>query len=103
MPYALKKLPQAEVEADEVAGWYEGQKPGLGFAFLTEVDAAVAVIAKNPFRHGLRFGDLRRAPMRRFKFYGVYYFVQREEIVIISVFNDRQDPRRLRTRRTQVG
>ena len=102
MPYALKKLPQAGVEADEAAGWYERQKPGLGFDFLNQVDAAVAVIVQNPIRHGLRFGDVRRAPIRRFKFYGVYYFVQREEIVIISIFNDRQDPRRRRERREQA-
>jgi len=103
MSYALRKLPQAGVEADEAAEWYEGQKPGLGFDFLAKVDAAVSVIARNPFRYGLRFGDVRRAPVRRFKFYGVYYFVQREEIVIISVFSDRQDPRRLRERREQAA
>jgi len=61
------------------------------------------VIVQNPFRYGKRFGDVRRATVRRFKTYGVYYFVQREEIVVISVFNDRQDPRRLRERREQVG
>ncbi len=103
MPYALKKLPQAGVEADAAAAWYEEQKPGLGFQFLDRVDDAIAVIVQNPFRYGLRFGDVRRATVRRFKTYGVYYFVQREEIVVISVFNDRQDPRRLRERREQVG
>ena len=102
MPYALKKLPQAEVEAHAAAAWYEEQKPGLGFDLLDRVDDAVASLLQNPFRYGLRFGDVRRAPVRRFKFYGVYYFIQREEAVIISVFNDRQDPARLRERRAQV-
>ena len=102
MPFAIKKLPRAGVEADETAEWYDRRKPGLGLDFLHEVDAAVAGIGQNPFRHSLRFGDVRRAPIRRFKFYGVYYFVLGEEIVIISVFNDRQDPQRLRERREQA-
>jgi len=79
------------------------RKPGLGFDFLDRVDDTIAVIVENPFRYGLRFGDVRRAAVRRFETYGVYYFVQREEVVVISVFNDRQDPRRLRERREQVG
>jgi plasmid stabilization system protein ParE len=103
MPYALKKLPQAEAEADATAAWYERQKPGLGFEFTNKLDAAVRLIAANPFRCGLRFGDVRRAPIRRFRFYGIYDFVTADEIVIISVFNDRQDPRRLRARREQAG
>jgi plasmid stabilization system protein ParE len=103
MPYALNKLPQAGVEVDAAAAWYEERKLGLGFDFLDKVDDAIAVIVQNPFRYGLRFGDVHRAPVRRFRSYGVYYFIQREEVVIISVFNDRQDPRRLRERREQVG
>ena len=102
MPYALKKLREAGAEADSIAAWYEQRKPGLGFEFLDEVDRAVEVIVQNPFRHGVRFGDVRRAPVRGFKFYGVYYFVQGEEVVIVSVFSDRRDPRWLRERRQQV-
>ena len=102
MPYALKKLPQAGAEADEAAAWYEEKKPGLGFDLLDRIDDAIATIRENPLRYSLRFGDVRRAPVRGFKFYGVYYFVEREEVVIISVFSDRQDPDRLRERRAQV-
>ena len=82
--------------------WYEEKKLGLGFELLDRVDEAIAKIRDNPFRYSLRFGDVRRAPVRRFKFYGVYYFVEREDVVIISVFNDRQDPDRLRERRAQL-
>jgi len=102
MPYALRKLAEADLEAEAAAAWYEQQKPGLGFDFLEQVDEAIKVLPQNPFRHGLRFGDVRRAPVHRFKSYGIYYFVQHDQIVIISVFDDRRDPDRLRQRRKQA-
>lgn len=102
MTYRLRKVPEAEADLQSAAQWYEDQKPGLGFDFLERVEAAVAVIAQNPFRYGRRFADVHRAPVKRFKFYGVYHFVQKDEIVIISVFSDRRDPERLRERRSQA-
>jgi toxin ParE1/3/4 len=99
MPYDLRRLPQAEAENEAAAIWYENRKPTLGFASLARIDEAVAHIARNPLRYSIRFGDVRRAPVARFKNYGVYYFVQGAEIVIISIFNDRRDPTLLKTRR----
>jgi len=49
MPYALKKLPQAEAEANDAAAWYEEKKLGLGFDLLDRVDEAIANIRENPF------------------------------------------------------
>jgi hypothetical protein len=103
MPYTLKKLPEAGIEANTAAAWYEQKKTGLGFDFLDRIDDAIVVILQNPFRYARRFGDVRRAPVRHFRFYGVYYFIQREDVAIISIFNDRQDPSRLRERREHAG
>ena len=102
MPYALRKLPEAGAEAKDAAAWYEERHPGLGFDFLAQVDRAIESVVQNPFRHAIRFGDVRRAPVRRFKFNGIYYFVLAEDVIIISVFNDRQDPAKLRQRRSRV-
>ena len=102
MPYRLRKLRDAGTEADVVAAWYEERKPGLGFGFLDQIDRTVEIIGQNPFRYGVRFGDVRRAPVRGFRSYGIYYFVQGEEVIIISVFSDRRDPQSLRERRQQV-
>ncbi len=103
MAYALRKLPEAEAEAEAAATWYEEQRPGLGLDFLARVDEAINGIAQNPFRNGLRFGDVRRAAVRGFRFYGLYYFIQSQEVVVISVFNDRRHPDRLRERRRGIS
>ena len=72
MSYALKILTPADDDAVQAALWYEAQLAGLGTEMLTEVNAAAQALAENPELHRIRFADVRRAPVKRFKFYGVY-------------------------------
>jgi toxin ParE1/3/4 len=102
MNYAVKILTPASNDAIEAALWYEAQCPGMGAQFLEEVNAAAGKLASNPEIHSVRFEDVRRAPLRRFKFYGLYYFIREKEIWVISVFHGRRHPGWLRTRRKQI-
>ena len=38
----------AEIELNEAAEYYEGEHPGLGVAFLTEVERAMEVVLEFP-------------------------------------------------------
>ena len=78
MSFVVKKLPIAEDDAVEAAAWYDEQEPdaGLGDDFLNEVDAAVRALAESALIHRVRFAEVRRAPVRRFKFYGIYYLIR---------------------------
>jgi len=64
--------------------------------------ARVQSLARNALHHRVRFEGLRRAPVRRFKFYGVYYLVQGFEIWVIAVYHGRRHPRHLQERREAV-
>ena len=75
MTFVLKKLRPAEEDALEAALWYDEREAGLGDDFLDEVEAAVLALSRNAMIHRVRFADVRRAPVRRFRFYGVYYVV----------------------------
>jgi plasmid stabilization system protein ParE len=101
--FVVKKLPPAEQDALEAAIWYEERQAGLGDEFLTEVDRAVQALRESALLHGIRFADVRRAPIHRFKFYGVYYIVHEQEVWILAIFHGRRHPRRLEARREQIG
>ena len=103
MSYAVKILTPAEADAVEAALCYDSQAPGLGDKFLEELNAAVARLGNNPAINRIRFEDVRRAAVGRFKFYGVYYLIHREEVWVVAVFHGRRHPRRLFQRRRQIG
>ncbi len=70
----------------------------MGDEFLDEVDRAVRALSESAFHHRIRFADVRRASLHRFKFYGVYYSVRGEEVWILAIFHGRRHPRALKER-----
>lgn len=89
--------PEAEAELDEAAAWYSAQSRGLGAEFVRVVDAAFASIRRNPRQFPLVHGEVRRAVIRRFP-YAILFKSSEEEIVVLSVFHSRRDPKRWQSR-----
>jgi plasmid stabilization system protein ParE len=86
MNYAVKILTPADADTVEAALWYDAQR-------LTD----------SPEIHRIRFADVRRAPVKRFKFYGLYYLIRDDEVWVIAVQHGRRHPRWLRERRRKLG
>ena len=103
MSFVVNKLPVAEQDAFEAAIWYEKRQSGLGGEFLDEVDRAVRTLSESALHHRIRFADVRRAALARFKLYGIYYTVHHHEVWILAVFHGRRHPRMLRERVQQVS
>src|SRR5207245_11221932 len=93
----------AEEDALEAAIWYEGRQLGSGYDFLNEVDRAVQALADDGLHHRIRSADVRRKPIHRFKFYGIYYVIRENEIWILAIFHGRRHPRALQERVRQIG
>ena len=74
--------------------WYEGQRYGLGFEFLDCVEAVVETIHQMPKLYTKHHDNFRRALVRRFPF-SVFYTIEKEEIVVHAIFDNRRDPARL--------
>jgi len=72
MSFVIRRLRLAEEDALEAALWYDEREPALGEDFLREVEIAVQSLARDALLHRIRFGEMRRAPVRRFKYYGIY-------------------------------
>jgi len=103
MKFVVKKLRPAEDDALEAALWYDEREPGLGNDFLDEVDAAVRRLEQDALMHRVRFSDVRRAPVHRFKFYGIYYLIHGHEVWVIAIEHGRRHPRHLLQRRRQTS
>jgi toxin ParE1/3/4 len=102
MSFVVKKLPPAEQDALDAAIWYEERQSALGEEFLNEVDRTVRALSESALLYRVRFEDVRRAPIHRFKFYGIYYIVREEEVWVLAIFHGRRHPRRLQERRRQI-
>lgn len=99
MPAAPKRLPSAVADIIAAAEWYDDQRAGLGDEFVTEVDAVIRSLAKNPGIHGVRFADVRCARLKRFKPYGVFFYLWQGEVIVFSVFHASRNPEVVQRRR----
>ena len=71
--------------------WYEKQRRGLGFDFMDCVEAALLNIIRFPELYQKKYSNFRSCVIRRFPF-SIYYTIESEEIVVHSIFDNRQDP-----------
>jgi plasmid stabilization system protein ParE len=88
----------AEEELNEAAGYYEVQSPGLGSAFLNEVEHAIRRIVEHPEAAPLLNQVVRQKQVRRFP-YSIMYSVQPEGIRILAIANQKRRPLYWRGRR----
>jgi toxin ParE1/3/4 len=103
MNFAVKILSPAKVDAVKAALWYDAQVPGLGAEFMAEVNTTAHNLAHDAEVHRVRFADVRRASLRRFKFYGLYYMVRKDEVLVIAVHHGSRHPRWLQERRRKFS
>jgi len=82
---------RAKVDIDIAMGWYEGQRKGLGLEFLNCLEGAINLILENPKLFSIKYKRFRSALIRRFPF-SVFYTIEKSEIVVHAVFDNRQDP-----------
>jgi plasmid stabilization system protein ParE len=81
----------AEGEFAEAAGYYDQKSPGLGGAFVREIEACVASILEQPRAGRQLRGDVRRRLVHRFP-YAVVYRIIDGGIRILAVMNLRRRP-----------
>ena len=81
----------AEHELNEAAQYYELEEPGLGSAFLEEVDRCLRSIAEQPEAGQILQGSVRRRLLRRFP-YGLLYKINPSGIRILAVMNLKRRP-----------
>ena len=86
---AFHKL--AERELNEAAQYYELETPGLGAAFLNEVEECQRSIEQHPEAGTVVQGRVRRRLLHRFP-YALLYSVTPRRIRILAVMNLKRRP-----------
>jgi len=91
MSRSLAFRQQARREFDAAGDWYERERPGLGKAFLAEVDRVLQVIVSNPDAFPEVLAGIRKAVVKRFP-YCLYSRIRGETIVVLAVFHSARNP-----------
>ncbi len=81
----------AERELNEAAQYYELERPGLGQAFLNEVERCLRSIVEHPEAGTLIRGGVRRRILRRFP-YGLLYTIKADGVRVLAVMNLKRRP-----------
>ena len=97
MSYIVHLQPDAEIDLEEAAAWYELQRKRLGHDFLDEVSGVFHQIEDNPYLYPVVYRNTRRAVMNRFPF-AVYYQLKEETAIVIAVMHGSRHPARWRKR-----
>lgn len=81
----------AEIELTEAAQYYEAEHLGLGAAFVSEAERALAAIVESPELGQIVRGTIRRRLLHRFP-YGIIYAVHDSEIRVLAIMNLHRRP-----------
>jgi len=81
----------AEKELNEAAAYYASARPGLGDAFVSEVQRAVEALATSPFAGTAVEKDVRWWLVRRFP-YSVLYRVRDDHTRILAIAHQKRRP-----------
>jgi plasmid stabilization system protein ParE len=81
----------AQREIDEGVQFYNLESPGLGAAFLDEVERCTQVILQYPEAGQLIIGTIRRRLIRRFP-YALLYSIRHNSIRVLAVMNLKRRP-----------
>jgi hypothetical protein len=82
----------AKLDFREACGFYNDQRPGLGYEFAMEVGLAISVIREAPNRWPLIDDAIHKYRLDRFPYAILYRVLSKELFEIIAVFDLRARP-----------
>lgn len=80
----------AAVEIEEIMAFYASKNLAIYKKFSSELRKAFQVIQRNPESFQYRYSKIRVFWLRKFP-YGLYYFIEEQEIVIIAFWHSKED------------
>ena len=90
--------PRGDEDVEEAFAWYEHEQAGLGDQSLDELYTCYERIKRVPLGYQDQGDGIRRALLRRFP-YGVYFVVEHDAIIILTVLHSSRDPAEWQRRR----
>ncbi len=97
MKYRVIVRPEAENDLKEIFSWYEGEREGLGYDFLLQVDAGLRFMERNPEACPPEYKGTRKYLVKRFP-YKIVYLVEEGRIIVLAVIHGKRNPNLTRKR-----
>ena len=84
-------LEWAEEEIEEAADYLDEEVPGLGDAFLVEVQRTIGRLKRNPYVGPKIEPRVHKIGLRRFS-YDLIYLIPPSSVMVVAVVHHRRDP-----------
>ncbi len=99
MAYNIEFFIDAETDLDEAVTWYTSQSPDTATRFLDEYIRLEQEISIRPPSFPIVYRDtIRKARFRKPFPYSILFFLHKNTIYIVSVFHDKRNPERWKSR-----
>lgn len=83
--------PEARLDIEDAAVWYEDQRSGLGRRLADEITSLLDRIRKAPLQFPVVGEGVRRGLLHRFP-YAVYFLLEDDAVTVLAVLHQRRDP-----------
>ncbi|WP_103864250.1 type II toxin-antitoxin system RelE/ParE family toxin [Aquimarina sp. I32.4] len=93
MKYEVEIKEEARLEIIKAYLYYEEQQMGLGEQFFAHLDIYMGRIQKNPKHYPVKKNPYREVWIKKYPYLIVYEIIK-NKIVIYSIFNTWQDPKK---------
>ncbi len=87
----IRVVPEARLELQDAAAYYEKLQAGLGRRLWHEADEHILWVAQNPEVPRLRAGGYRRVNLRVFPYY-IAYIIRGEVLWILAIAHTHRRP-----------
>lgn len=99
--YSTYISPSAEADIIEASFWYSFRRDGLEKDFFICVEATINLVTRNPLQFSkLNEEGVRKVNTQKFP-YGIYYYVEGNEIMILAILHLKENPEKWKSRKIQ--
>lgn len=93
MPFSIEVKEEAKQDIADAMRWYASKAENLDKRFLKAVEETLFRIQRNPFAFKKVYKKFRQTAVKKFP-YVILYEPENENVVIYSVFNTWQNPKK---------
>lgn len=90
MIYNLAVSERAIMQIDKATKWFFEQKQEIEVKFLSDLDASMRYIQKNPLKCQVRYKDVRIKFLKKFDF-GIHYIIENKTVFVLTIFHTNQN------------
>ena len=83
--------PEAEEDLSEAFEWYEDEREGLGYEFLSRVGQQFQLVFDSPLAYPAVYREVRRSLLTQFPF-AIFYLLDSEQVTILCVSHQAREP-----------